>query len=72
MVPQNYFDFAPYRNARKTLVTDLPEKLQRLGIDSKNAEEERALLLDKQRTVDLIEMVLSTIENLYATFRDET
>ena len=39
------------------MVTDLPEKLERLRIDSKKAEEERALLLDRQRTVDLIELV---------------
>ena len=45
------------RLARKALVTDLPEKLKRLGINSKKAEEERELLLDRQRTVDLIDMV---------------
>ena len=39
------------------MVTDLPEKLKRLGIDSKKAEDERDLLLDRQRTVDLIDMV---------------
>ena len=38
-------------------MTDLPEKLRRLGINSKKAEEERELLLDRQRTVDLIDMV---------------
>lgn len=51
------FDDCAARSARKALVTDLPEKLQRLGIDSKKAEEERALLLDRQRTVDLLELV---------------
>ena len=39
------------------MATDLPEKLKRLGIDYEQAEEERALLLDRQRTVDLLELV---------------
>ena len=43
------------------MVRELPEKLQRLGIESEKAEEERALLLDRQRTVDLLEMVSKTV-----------
>ena len=49
------------RKARKALVKELPEKLQRLGIESAKAEEERALLLDRQRTIDLLEMVSKTV-----------